>query len=346
MQITLRPHSELPTTNMRMSLRNPHASREVDLELGFLPPARPVQAHVPAQPVQTALHEPITRAKIPITDDSTCIICFENVSENYRKHQKLPLLFGCDHPTCFECIRYMMQDHLNKEFLTPASFRLTCPYVADDGAHVHCPIRMSENAFEHILGREGHELWTRKYLEANLKTRVYCSNRRCSKLLINHSNRRPGAPAHAVICEGCQEETCIICKTQWHENVSCIQNRSVVNEDDNLFEIFVNRQGYQRCTACGATVSKTSGCNSMRCRCGHSFCYLCGQPDAHGLTRHRCLPAAGAVPGAARPINNRPRGRPQQGTCSFISIVLIASVFIIWVCVMFTLWRSHGKSRE
>ena len=36
------------------------------------------------------------------------------------------------------------------------------------------------------------------------------------------------------------------------------------------------KKGWQTCPGCKAVVQRLSGCNSMICRCGVKFCYLCG----------------------------------------------------------------------
>ena len=35
--------------------------------------------------------------------------------------------------------------------------------------------------------------------------------------------------------------------------------------------------GCKACPGCGAQVSKTEGCNKMKCRCGIAFCFLCSK---------------------------------------------------------------------
>jgi hypothetical protein len=82
------------------------------------------------------------------------------------------------------------------------------------------------------------------------------------------------------------------------------------------FEKAATRGHFKKCPKCSVWVEKAEGCDSMRCRCGASFCYRCGsQLDrqhgacligpfhlslaTHALVRraaaHKCVTSKGAA---------------------------------------------------
>lgn len=47
--------------------------------------------------------------------------------------------------------------------------------------------------------------------------------------------------------------------------------------EDDLFRLWLREEGAQPCPRCGIWISRVDGCNHMRCICGATFCYCCGQ---------------------------------------------------------------------
>ena len=63
-------------------------------------------------------------------------------------------------------------------------------------------------------------------------------------------------------CKKCRNAFCRNCMMLSHPG-SC---------DDNLLEVL---KGFKKCPRCGIMIQKISGCNEVRCRCRHQFCYAC-----------------------------------------------------------------------
>lgn len=81
-------------------------------------------------------------------------------------------------------------------------------------------------------------------------------------------------------CQLCGMEWCGRCKEQHDAQVTCENHaewRKQNGEVDERFEALVREKHFKACPNCQNMVEKTEGCNHMRCRCEHHFCYVCGQ---------------------------------------------------------------------
>ncbi|EMD69276.1 hypothetical protein COCSADRAFT_56374, partial [Bipolaris sorokiniana ND90Pr] len=122
------------------------------------------------------------------------------------------------------------------------------------------------------------------------KNRLYCANTSCARFLHPSSNVKDALSSTTyAICkaEECGGWTCVHCKTLLDKNSPAHTCGS--NDVDENFKQIVLKKGYQRCFACGATVELAEACNHIRCICGISFCYVCGNPWAgfrHGCPRY------------------------------------------------------------
>lgn len=57
-----------------------------------------------------------------------------------------------------------------------------------------------------------------------------------------------------------------------------LPSRAEPNEAEQQTVQLANEQGWQSCQRCKQIVDLIpGGCNHMTCRCGHQFCYACGQ---------------------------------------------------------------------
>ena len=71
-----------------------------------------------------------------------------------------------------------------------------------------------------------------------------------------------------MICDKCSIKYCSKCLMKAH-----------IGHCDDSYAVFLwNRLNYRRCKKCGIFIEKNQGCNHITCRCGHQFCYICGEP--------------------------------------------------------------------
>jgi len=85
---------------------------------------------------------------------------------------------------------------------------------------------------------------------------------------------RPGYPN--MECSACKKRACVICKTEWHEGLTCQEFREEHGEAQSEEELRVLRRmakrGARRCTNCQLAVEKDGGCDYIWCpHCRHQF---------------------------------------------------------------------------
>lgn len=84
----------------------------------------------------------------------------------------------------------------------------------------------------------------------------------------------------AVQCK-CGFAYCFACGIEDHTPVPCPMHKMWTEltggSADGAEQAFLNwkKANTQDCPKCGASIQKNDGCNSMRCKCGHEFCYIC-----------------------------------------------------------------------
>ncbi|OTB11481.1 hypothetical protein K445DRAFT_68207, partial [Daldinia sp. EC12] len=176
-----------------------------------------------------------------------CVACFE-VDCDLRR-------FHCG---CFWC-----RDCLAKYLQTKLAQRDTWPPKC-------CEFIFTEEDVKWTQSSELLEQYRKVNREKQEPRPLYCSEPRCSELL-NTQNTIIGS--NIVVCEKCDSKTCKKCK-QGHEptNSECEEPPM-----DAALTATARSERWQTCPRCNRMLERTSGCNHMRCHCGHEFCYSCGQ---------------------------------------------------------------------
>jgi hypothetical protein len=120
----------------------------------------------------------------------------------------------------------------------------------------------------------------------SLRYRIYCADPSCATFLgpAGHITN-PDANITYAVCEGtdCGKITCVTCKKLLPNGIE--GHVCEVQEDERKFRETAKEQGYQECASCGHIVELAEACNHITCKCGHSFCYVCGK-DWRGV--HGC----------------------------------------------------------
>ena len=78
------------------------------------------------------------------------------------------------------------------------------------------------------------------------------------------------------LCPGCNLPLCAKCRAS-HPNMSCTVFKSLPAADRSLNDLLFYKQAqqsfYAQCKRCRRFIEHRGGCDSMFCRCGHSFRY-------------------------------------------------------------------------
>jgi hypothetical protein len=176
-----------------------------------------------------------------------CTVCFTD--------QEHVLRAACGHYHCSECVRGYVESNLTAEYLWPPR----C-----------CRGPLPPQKIEEMLCATDSALRD-QYLIKSVEYatpashRVYCPTPTCSEYLGASDD-----PLFGWHCQRCNQEICVRCKDFLHPWPNCVPR------EDREFLQLSGQQGWVNCSACGAMVERTEGCNHMTCRCGKRFCYVCG----------------------------------------------------------------------
>ncbi|KAI8049883.1 hypothetical protein BDF22DRAFT_745756 [Syncephalis plumigaleata] len=141
-----------------------------------------------------------------------------------------------------------------------------------------CQYEITEKHVQSLLTAKDYDLWKRKKEESNMNGKMYCPNKRCSKVLtISQLSRANDCLAE---CTHCHYAICTKCTCLWHNGYSCAQYKAIPdarkNTEDSSVLAMAKDNKWCRCTKCQALVELRYGCNHITCHCGHQFCYKCG----------------------------------------------------------------------
>lgn len=91
-------------------------------------------------------------------------------------------------------------------------------------------------------------------------------------------------------CPLCNLEWCGLCNKDHQATTSCAEFAEWQKDNgqaDEKFEALMQKDRMKTCPNCKNAVFKKEGCNKMKCRCKHVFCYVCGESlDAADPYRH------------------------------------------------------------
>ena len=94
-----------------------------------------------------------------------------------------------------------------------------------------------------------------------------------------------------LLCPLCTKQSCIVCQSiPYHINQTCQEyqkQKQTLNSDEILNMKFLNSLDVRYCMMCHHGITKSSGCNKMKCRCGYKFCFKCNAANASC----RCTPS-------------------------------------------------------
>jgi hypothetical protein len=113
-----------------------------------------------------------------------------------------------------------------------------------------------------------------KYEERTTLRPFYCPVPTCSVFISNRlvPQQEGDSSAKTFSCSACEGQICVDCRQIAHPDNSCATlDRGL----DLKTAETLKRLGFKRCPKCSHGLKKIDGCQTMHCRCGASFCWIC-----------------------------------------------------------------------
>ncbi|KAF7924926.1 uncharacterized protein EAE98_007014 [Botrytis deweyae] len=181
-----------------------------------------------------------------VPSNSTCVICRDEIS--FCDAARVP--GSCHHEYCRTCLGQLFQLSMSDESLFP-------PRCCNE------PITIASVRL--FLTSDIVRAFEEKRIEFETPNRTYCCLHSCSAFI--HPSKIVN---NVATCDGCGTQTHTLCKLEAHIG-DCSNDTALQGVLD-----LARDRGWQRCYSCWGMVELEIGCNHMRCRCGATFCYVCG----------------------------------------------------------------------
>ncbi|KIK01717.1 hypothetical protein K443DRAFT_678132 [Laccaria amethystina LaAM-08-1] len=179
-----------------------------------------------------------------------CISCFDEVTLNNV------LRAPCKHNYCPSCLAALVNESIKDE----SRFPVRCCKKKVPTTRVLKGLDDQSDVKRALLAKMC------EYATPQSK-RLYCPAKECSSFLGADSSFK----SQRVPCPACQKVSCKWCRRPMHEGSLCVED-----EATQQLRCAAISEGWQTCPGCRAVVQRLEGCNSIMCRCGVNFCYLCG----------------------------------------------------------------------
>lgn len=203
------------------------------------------------------------RVEHPPFREVECAICAETVLKSETWYS---ITDTCEHPnedrTCKACLNASISTAVEYGFLNG----------------IKCPLCPAVLTFRDISQKASIDVLERySYLREKASrpdTFTMCLAPNCGGGQIHEG------PEPLMICNHCRFKTCVKHKLPWHEGQSCDE----FDIDDSQIERLEQEEATAKllakdsriCPKCQECVVRSEGCDHMQCRCGKSWCYLCG----------------------------------------------------------------------
>ncbi|KAJ7336456.1 hypothetical protein DFH08DRAFT_878875 [Mycena albidolilacea] len=215
-------------------------------------------------------------------------------------------LASCKHYFCGACLAHHIYRCLNLVFDTARYGTVVkTPAVATPGRRVEfpiscpvCQVKPGEQPVEIgdmtarlVLGEANMDEWNHARFLSMLNL-IYCPHKGCDETFDADDVAPAPGSVTLVRCPRCRGSLCKVCKSVWHENLTCAQYQTLpVTErapEDVAFATLAAQEKWRRCPKCSAMVELKFGCSHITCICNHHFCYTCGADFEHMNGKYQC----------------------------------------------------------
>jgi hypothetical protein len=174
----------------------------------------------------------------------------------------------CLHTFCVKCVRAWVECQVESRKVP-----MICPAEG-------CEMHILPSDVQEILSSDMLTQFTQTLIENNGTSELlfdgassmYCSNKRCSALVViqpeeeltEEEKQQPRSN-----CPHCGTALCRACKVPWHTKLSCEEFQALPDNDRQIEDIqllnMIKKKAWKRCPRCKIIVARSAGCNHMRC---------------------------------------------------------------------------------
>lgn len=243
---------------------------------------------------------------------TTCCICWSNDISNTCPFISL----GCQHYYCITCYSHFWNDSIVGDDNRQSNpFSLRCMHVDASNQARSCNIYANSTVVRKVFALEAavnritdtastvsscvavnssntHDAATidndnkrintyNKWLRQNfIEESVYlqeCNKDGCH-IVINHTNHEIANKQRYMptLCS-CGNSFCFMCHSSTDHRPCYCTAFAEWNERSTQFSGSILPSHIQKCPSCYVAIDRFEGCNHIRCKCGHEFCWICLQ---------------------------------------------------------------------
>lgn len=196
-------------------------------------------------------------------NNAECPICAEEYPVTNFPRDVL-VTEACTHPEnpCLDCLQASIATVVERGAL----HLLACPI---------CPAKLTSREVKQYASTQVYERY--QYLKQQSEIPghyISCMNPQCGGSQ-PHDRDDP-----RMTCQYCNFATCAHHKRPWHEGQTCsefdLDDAQLERlEEEEATAKLLSKEETSICPKCGQGVTKTEGCDHMRCACGEEWCYIC-----------------------------------------------------------------------
>ncbi|KAG9293823.1 hypothetical protein G9A89_019161 [Geosiphon pyriformis] len=165
---------------------------------------------------------------------------------------------------CEICIRRQIEIEVNSK---GEVIKITCPKY-------RCNSVLSYDDVKRLASVKIFERYDNLLLRiaiSKLEDFRWCKNPECG----SGQEHSSGDEQPIMTCHACGAKSCFTHDVPWHEGLKCDEfSEKIETEQKPANQAYYDRYT-KKCPDCEMAIEKNHGCDHMKCRCGHEFCWLC-----------------------------------------------------------------------